>query len=134
MAPSSAYSRGGCLAGICGKTTRAGADGLWRRATGAVRNAAALHAVVDALQGVAGVEFVHPDGHHFNEIAVRLPGTAADCISALEAHGVLPGFDLGRWSDDRADQLLVTATDQTRPEDIERLATAMAAWCAEVVA
>ncbi|MGB2017845.1 MAG: hypothetical protein ACPHX2_04730, partial [Candidatus Poseidoniaceae archaeon] len=100
----------------------------------AVRNAAALHAVVDALHGVDGVEFVHPDGHHFNEIAVRLPGTAADCISALEAHGVLPGFDLGRWSDDRADQLLVTATDQTRPEDIERLATAMAAWCAEVVA
>ena len=100
----------------------------------AVRNAAALHAVVDALQGVAGVELVHPDGHHFNEIAVRLPGTAADCITALEAHGVLPGFDLGRWSDDRADQLLVTATDQTRPEEIERLATAMAAWCAEVVA
>ncbi|MBD40152.1 MAG: aminomethyl-transferring glycine dehydrogenase [Euryarchaeota archaeon] len=100
----------------------------------AVRNAAALHAVVQALEGVDGVEFVHPDGHHFNEIAVQLPGPAAACIEALEAHGVLPGFDLGRWSEARSNQLLVTATDQTRPEDIDRLASAMAAWCAEVVA
>ncbi|MDP6233777.1 MAG: hypothetical protein QF839_06325, partial [Candidatus Poseidoniaceae archaeon] len=74
------------------------------------------------------------DGHHFNEIAVKLPGPAAACIEALEAHGVLPGFDLGRWSEARSNQLLVTATDQTRPEDIDRLASAMAAWCAEVVA
>jgi glycine dehydrogenase subunit 1 len=100
----------------------------------AVRNAAALHAVVRALEDVEGVEHVHPDGHHFNEIAVRLPGPASACIEALEDHGVLPGFDLGRWSPDRANQLLVTATDQTRPEDIERLATALQVWCAEVVA
>jgi len=102
----------------------------------AVRNAAALEAVKRALSGVAGVDAVHANGFHFNEFAVRLPASAAACIRDLEADGVLPGFDLGRWDEARANQLLITATDQTSQRDIDRLAAALGAWCArqEVVA
>ena len=95
----------------------------------ALRNAAAAEATKRALAEVDGVAVVHANGVHFNEFALRVPGTASACISALEAAGVLPGFDLGRWDDDRADQLLVTATDQTSTRDIQRLAKALEGWC-----
>ncbi len=96
----------------------------------AVRNAAALEAVKRALSGIDGVDAVHANGFHFNEFAVRLPASAAACIRDLEADGVLPGFDLGRWDEARANQLLITATDQTSQRDIDRLAAALGAWCA----
>jgi glycine dehydrogenase subunit 1 len=60
----------------------------------------------EALEAIDGVESVF-DGPAFNEVVVRLPGTAAEVVSACIERGLVPGLDLGRVDEERADQLLV---------------------------
>jgi glycine dehydrogenase subunit 1 len=98
----------------------------------AVRNAAACESVKRALTLIAGISFVH-DASHYNEFAIRIPGTAADCLTHLDEEWDLTGgFDLGEWFDGMDDCLLVCATDQIDGEDIEELASGLASWCKEV--
>ena len=98
----------------------------------AVRNAAACESVKRALAPIAGISFVH-DASHYNEFAIRIPGTAADCLTHLDEEWDLTGgFDLGEWFDGMDDCLLVCATDQIDGEDIDELASGLASWCKEV--
>ena len=109
-----------------------GPDGL---AELAHRNMAACQALKERLSAIDGVEVVH-DAPHFNEFAIRVKGTANACLAHLDQHGITGGFDLNRWYPDINDQILVTATDQTRLADIEALAAQLALWTthAEVAA
>ena len=91
------------------------------------RNMMACQLLKERLSDVAGVEIVHK-APHFNEFAIRVQGTAAECLAFLDGHGVTGGFDLSRWYPAVTDQLLVTATDQTRLSDIETLAGQLAVW------
>ena len=65
----------------------------------------------------------------FNEFTLILPGDARAVVRQLsEAEGILAGVPLGRLypnEDALAGGLLVTVTETTQPDDVERLATAL---------
>jgi glycine dehydrogenase subunit 1 len=62
----------------------------------------------------------------FNEVAIRVPGRAADVLRALEAHDILGGVDLGRFYPELDDTVLMTATELTTSADIAHLVRALA--------
>jgi glycine dehydrogenase subunit 1 len=79
----------------------------------------------DALAKVPGVEILTP--RFFNELAVRVPGGAAQAVEALLADGVVAGVPFSRL-DPKAgmdDVLLVCATETTTTEDIAAFAQAL---------
>ena len=76
---------------------------------------------VTALDGFAA-RFT---GATFNEIAIRVPGRAADVLGALERKKILGGLDLGRFYPELGDCILMTATELTTSADVDRLVTAL---------
>lgn len=80
------------------------------------------------LAEVAGLQPVF-DGPHFNELTVKVSGTAAEVVRACVERGVVPGLDLGRLYPDRADELLVCTTEVHSRADIDRLASILAGVC-----
>ena len=61
----------------------------------------------------------------FNEVAIRVPGRAADVLAALERRAILGGLDLGRFYPELDDCILMTATELTTSADIDRLVAAL---------
>lgn len=57
----------------------------------------------------------------FHEFVVRCPKPARDVVGFAESHGVIPGFDLGRYYDGLSDCLLVCATEKRSRDDIDSL-------------
>jgi glycine dehydrogenase subunit 1 len=80
-----------------------------------------LREAVSALDGCAP-RFEAPA---FNEVAMRVPGRAADVLEALEERGILGGLDLGRFYPELGDTILMCATELTTGADIARLAAAL---------
>ena len=78
-----------------------------------------------ALAAIAGMEI--PTPRLFNELAVRLPGNAADIVEALAGRGVLAGVPFSRLDPAAGmdDVLLVCATETTTTEDIFAFAAAL---------
>ena len=101
-----------------------GPDGLRDLAQ---RNLAACQRTKEILAATKGVEIVHA-AFHFNEFAIRVPGSAKDCLDYLDDNGIIGGFDLTTWYPQFNDQILVTATDQTSLRDIEALSAQLAMW------
>ena len=73
------------------------------------------------------MNLVH-DAHHFNEFAIEVQGSAADCLDYLDSNGIIGGMDLGRWYEGTTNQLLITTTDQTTLREIESLSAQLALW------
>jgi glycine dehydrogenase subunit 1 len=69
----------------------------------------------------AGFEILFSDQSTFKEFAVRVGRSAAEVIRAARAHGVHPGYALGRDYEGMDDVLLVAVTEKRTPEDVERL-------------
>jgi glycine dehydrogenase subunit 1 len=97
-----------------------------------LRDVAALGAArareLEAALAAAGAPRIH-GGPYLNEFAVRVP-EAGRVHAALLDRGVLAGLVLERWYPDDPelrDALLVCATELTRPADIDRFATGLAA-------
>ena len=61
----------------------------------------------------------------FNEIAMRVPGRAADVLTQLERSHILGGLDLGRFYPELDDCILMTATELTSSADVDRLVEAL---------
>jgi len=80
-----------------------------------------LRAKVGALDGFAA-RFAAPT---FNEVAIRVPGRAADVLRALEEKGIIGGLDLGRFYPELDDCILMAATELTTSADVDRLVTAL---------
>ncbi len=100
----------------------------------AERNAAACEATKQALSGIEGISLVHPDGVHFNEFVIKVPGEAANLLDFLDAEcDITGGFDISDWWPEFEDCILVCATDQIEMEDIEELADGVRDWLSEVV-
>jgi glycine dehydrogenase subunit 1 len=65
----------------------------------------------------------------FKELALRTPRPALDVIREARAHGVHPGYALGRDYEGMDDVLLVAVTERRTPADIDRLADVLAEVC-----
>ncbi|HUI37183.1 MAG TPA: hypothetical protein VLZ04_06810, partial [Gaiellaceae bacterium] len=69
-----------------------------------------------------GVELVFPDKATFKEFGVRVGRSGRAAIAAARAHGIHPGYALGRDYSGLDDVLLVALTERRTPEEIDRLA------------
>ncbi|WP_337188280.1 aminomethyl-transferring glycine dehydrogenase subunit GcvPA [Phenylobacterium sp.] len=78
----------------------------------------------------AGIEVLTP--RYFNEIAVRVKGSAAALVDALAADGILAGVPYSRLDPHAGldDVLLLAATETTTSDDIAALAAALSAKAA----
>jgi glycine dehydrogenase subunit 1 len=72
-----------------------------------------------------GFELVF-DRPTFKEFAVRVERNARDVIRDARAHGVHPGYALGRDYEGMDDVLLVALTEKRTPAEIDRLADVLA--------
>ncbi|MDQ2985030.1 MAG: aminomethyl-transferring glycine dehydrogenase subunit GcvPA [Actinomycetota bacterium] len=75
----------------------------------------------------AGCELLFPDQATFKEFAVRVGRPAEEAIAAARERGVHPGYALKRDYAGMEDALLVCVTERKTPEEIDRLAEALAA-------
>ena len=91
------------------------------------RNMMACQKAKEVLAATPGVRIVH-DAHHFNEFAIEVPGSAADCLTYLDSNGIIGGLDLNTWYEGTTNQLLITTTDQTTVGEIEALSAQLALW------
>lgn len=64
-------------------------------------------------------------GTFFNEFVIRCPRPAHQINDALLAHGIIGGYDLGRADLNRADQMLLCATEVHSRESLDRLVKAL---------
>jgi glycine dehydrogenase subunit 1 len=74
----------------------------------------------------AGFELLFPERTTFKEFAVRVGRNATEAVRAARAHGVHPGYALGRDYQGLDDALLVAVTERRTPGDIDRLVEALA--------
>lgn len=79
-----------------------------------------------AILALPGYSRGFSEAPYFNEFAIRVRGgSAARVVEALEARGIVAGFDLGRVSADFADRLLIAVTENHRRQDLDRLVSAL---------
>ena len=78
-----------------------------------------------ALQAVPGVEVLTP--RYFNELAIRVPGSATALVAAALADGVVAGVPFSRLDPHAGldDVLLLAATETTTADDIAALTRAL---------
>lgn len=108
-----------------------GGDGLARLAG---INHARAQALARRLAQIPGVSVLNQA--YFNEFTVLLPGDARETVRALADRQVLGGVSLGRLYPRAADLhggLLVSATETTTDDDIEKFAAALADVLAETL-
>jgi glycine dehydrogenase subunit 1 len=73
-----------------------------------------------------GLPLVFSEQTTFKEFAVRVGRPAAEVVREARAHGVHPGYVLGRDYTGMDDALLVAVTERRTPAEIERLAEVLA--------
>ncbi|OGI47549.1 MAG: glycine dehydrogenase (aminomethyl-transferring) [Candidatus Muproteobacteria bacterium RBG_16_65_34] len=95
-----------------------GPDGLERVAAACHVNTTALVDRLTAIKGVTRV-FNRPV---FHEAVLSLDVPVADALRALEAQGILGGYDLTEHYPEFGQSILVCATETRTPEDIEQYA------------
>lgn len=100
----------------------------------AIRNMAACTYAKQKLASIPGLSIVHEQQSHFNEFAIEVPDTGKNCLTYLEENGIIGGFDLSWWYPEQSNRLLLTFTDQTSSDDIERLSVSLESWAKEVAA
>ncbi len=92
---------------------------------GLARVAAACHAntrvLIEALTAIPGVERVF-NRPVFHEVVLRLAVPVSEVLRALEAQGILGGYDLTEHYPELGQALLVCATETRTPEDIGQYA------------
>ncbi|MBV8079854.1 MAG: aminomethyl-transferring glycine dehydrogenase subunit GcvPA [Actinobacteria bacterium] len=74
-----------------------------------------------------GLELVFPEKATFKEFAVRVGRNAAEAMRDARAHGIHPGYALGRDYEGLDDALLVAVTERRTTDEIDRLAEVLAA-------
>src|SRR3989344_6020604 len=95
-----------------------GPEGLERVARTSHANTLALIEKLTAIKGVTRV-FNHPVSH---EVVLRLDAPVSETLRALEAQGILGGYDLTEHYPHLGQSLLVCATETRTPEDINQYA------------
>jgi glycine dehydrogenase subunit 1 len=98
-----------------------GPDGLERVAAACHAN---THALVEKLTAIAGVERVF-DRPVFHEALLRLKLPAADVLRALEAQGILGGYNVTQHYPQLGETILVCATEMRTAQDLDSYASHM---------
>lgn len=98
-----------------------GKQGLKQVATLSLERAVQL---CERLSKIKGITFPF-SAPIYNESVVRLPRAATDVVAALSQKNILGGVALARWYPDQPNDLLMCTTELTRPDHIEKLATAL---------
>ncbi len=80
------------------------------------------HYAAEALSAVEGFELLFPEGHFFNEFALKTPVPAADLNARLLEEGIIGGYDLGRSYPQLQNALLVAVTEMNSRDEIDFLA------------
>ena len=73
----------------------------------------------------AGIEPLFPDKATFKEFAVRTGRDARLAVTSARAHGIYPGYPLGRDYAGLDDALLVAVTEKRTVDEIDRLVEAL---------
>jgi glycine dehydrogenase subunit 1 len=100
----------------------AGTKGLRSVATINMRNARRLMERIDELEGFDAPFF---EGAHFNEFVVKVPLRPEKLNKVLLRHGIIGGLPLQRHVPRMTDHMLLTATEMTSEEDMDRLIAAL---------
>jgi glycine dehydrogenase subunit 1 len=95
-----------------------GPDGLERVARSCHANTLALIEKLTAIKGVTRVF----SGPVFHEAVLRLDVPVSEALRALEAQGIIGGYDLTEHYPHLGNALLVCATETRTPEDIDQYA------------
>ncbi len=89
----------------------------------AEQNLSKAHYAAAQLRAIPGAATPF-DAPFFNEFTLRVPGSAAQFLAALEQQKILGGLDLGKFYPELTDHILVCATELTTKKDIDRMAAA----------
>ncbi|MCH7742243.1 MAG: aminomethyl-transferring glycine dehydrogenase subunit GcvPA [Proteobacteria bacterium] len=81
--------------------------------------------LLETASRLPGVESRFP-GAHFHEAALKLPVTAKKILAGMAEQGILGGYDLGQFSEELEDCVLVNVTETKTAEDIEKFVTCLA--------
>ena len=99
-----------------------GPQGLKRVAAASHANTRAL---LDKLTAIAGVKRVF-SAHCFHEAVIRIDAPAAEVLRALQAQGILGGYDLSGHYPELGNAILVCATETKTAADLEQYAQQLA--------
>ena len=99
-----------------------GPQGLKRVAAASHANTRAL---LDKLTAIAGVKRVF-SAHCFHEAVIRIDAPAAEVLRALQAQGILGGYDLSGHYPELGNAILVCATETKTAADLELYAQQLA--------
>ncbi len=99
-----------------------GPEGLKRVAAASHANTRAL---LDKLSAIAGVKRVF-DAHCFHEAVIRIDAPAAEVLRALQAQGILGGYDLSGHYPELGNAILVCATETKTAADLDQYAQQLA--------
>ncbi|MFZ2653284.1 MAG: aminomethyl-transferring glycine dehydrogenase subunit GcvPA [Victivallales bacterium] len=80
----------------------------------------------ELLLQIKGIEPVGEKAF-FNEFVIKLPGDSSEIVGKMIDKGFAAGFPLGRYYNDRKNQLLVAVTEKRTREEIKAFANAMEA-------
>ena len=100
----------------------------------AIRNMAACTHLKREISSIESIHQPHHQQAHFNEFVVELPEQTSSCLAFLEQDGIVGGFNVSDWYPEKSNQMLLTVTDQTSKDDIDRLVQSLTTWTAEVTA
>ena len=100
----------------------------------AIRNMAACTHLKRELSSIESINQPHHQQAHFNEFVVELPEQTSSCLAFLEKDGIVGGFNVSDWYPEKSNQMLLTVTDQTSKDDIDRLVQSLTMWTAGVTA
>lgn len=98
-----------------------GPQGLQEIATQSIAKARYLASAVGTIPGFE----VMPDAPWLYEVPIRCPLPAAEVNRILLDHGIVGGYDLGQYSPDLTDALLLCCTEATPRADIDRLVSVL---------
>ena len=82
------------------------------------------HFLVEALQKIPGVELVF-SSPFFHEALIRLPGTAAKIMSAMQEKGIAAGYLVDEQYPNLQNSILICATEKRSSAEIERYITTL---------
>lgn len=76
------------------------------------------HYLADQIAQIDGFKIIN-GSPFFNEFILQCPGEAGEIAEKLLHHGILAGFDLQKFDQNRKDQLLVAVTEKITREDLD---------------